>query len=366
MRIGIIGAGNGGLSVALYLIREYYDSDIEIEIYYDPSVPIEKVGQGSLVNFVSLCTEVLDINWYDNDIDATFKTGILYEGWGKKKSKFFHSFPMDFMSAHYSPNKLRECMIRKNVCKFIETSVEDYNEIDCDYIFDCRGKPKDYSYYKILKNPINSVILGREEFVDVEQNWTRCIATPDGWMFSIPNKEFTSYGYLYNDNCTKDVDAKKYVEEELCIKTTDTLHFKNYIAKKPIWNDRVILNGNKLLFIEPLEASSVESYIRWTSLVTDWIFEGRSKTSILDALYQDVEDVQNFILWHYANGSKWDTTFWNYAVDLSTNHHYDETFFEFIISAKTNNKLNLIDEDKPPYGHWYATSFKNWIDGVHP
>ena len=40
---------------------------------------------------------------------------------------------MDFVATHYSPHKLREYMIEKNVCKFIEQNVEDCNDIDADY-----------------------------------------------------------------------------------------------------------------------------------------------------------------------------------------------------------------------------------------
>ena len=105
MKIAIVGAGNGGLIVALHLLREHHNTDVEIEIYYDPSIPIEKVGQGSLPNFTGIVSEVLDIDWYNNPIDATIKSGILYEGWGQKKDKFFHAFPMDFVATHYSPYK---------------------------------------------------------------------------------------------------------------------------------------------------------------------------------------------------------------------------------------------------------------------
>ena len=364
MKIGIVGGGNGGLVVALFLLKETYGQDVEIEIYYDPKIPIEKVGQGSLVNFVGLIHEILGVDWFNNEIDATFKSGILYEGWGTKKNKFFHPFPMDYMAVHYSPDKLRECMIKNKVCKFIEQHVEDCNELDCDYVFDCRGTPKDFSYYNILKNPLNSVVLGQDSYRDPDQHWTRCIATPDGWCFGIPNKGFTSYGYLYNDKYTSNEEAKINIQKIFGVKPTDTLHFKNYLARKPIQNDKVILNGNRLLFIEPLEASSVETYYRWTSLVCQWIFDGRSKRSILQELVTDVEEVQNFILWHYANGSRYATMFWSAAEEMSRSHSYDQRFFDFITDAKSKTRIELINDDTPTYGHWYTTTFHNWIDGT--
>ena len=367
MKIAIVGAGNGGLIVALHLLREYYSSDVEIEIYYDPSVPAERVGQGSLPNFTGIASEVLDINWYDNPIDATIKSGILYENWGKKKEKFFHPFPMDFMAVHYSPEKLREYMIDKKVCKFIEQNVEDCNDIDADYVFDCRGTPKDLSYYNTIKNPLNSVVLGQSDEVDLNQNWTRAVATIDGWTFVIPNKDHTSYGYLYNNNITSDFDARKSMHMSFGVLPETTLNFDNYIAKKPIQNDKVILNGNRLLFIEPLEASAVECYLRWTSLVCQWIFDNRSKTSVLKEFFFDMGEHENFVLWHYANGSKWDTDFWQHAMTMSRNHTYDERFFKFIETAQSKSRIELIDQtDESTYGQWHNTSFKNWIDNIFP
>ena len=43
---------------------------------------------------------------------------------------------------------------------------------------------------------------------DHSQNWTRAVATPDGWTFVIPNAaNTTSYGYLYNKDITPLEDA---------------------------------------------------------------------------------------------------------------------------------------------------------------
>ena len=67
MKIAIVGAGNGGLIVALHLLREHHNTDVEIEIYYDPSIPIEKVGQGSLPNFTGIVSEVLILGAIEKD-----------------------------------------------------------------------------------------------------------------------------------------------------------------------------------------------------------------------------------------------------------------------------------------------------------
>ena len=133
MKIAIVGAGNGGLIVALHLLREHHNTDVEIEIYYDPSIPIEKVGQGSLPNFTGIVSEVLDIDWYNNPIDATIKTGILYEGWGQKNDKIFHPFEMPNAAMHFVPKKLSECVINSKFFKVHEKVINNpEDEIDAN------------------------------------------------------------------------------------------------------------------------------------------------------------------------------------------------------------------------------------------
>ena len=121
------------------------------------------------------------------------------------------------------------------------------------------------------------------------------------------------------------------------------------------------------MFIEPLEASAVECYLRWTTLVCQCIFDCRSKSSILKKFNDDIIEHQNFILWHYANGSKYNTDFWNFAMDVSRNHIYDDRFFEYIEVAQSKSRVQLIDEtEEVTYGQWHNTTFKNWIDNVFP
>ena len=89
-KIAIIGAGNAGCVSALNLhfLRETEDYDrYEIDIYYDPNVPIERVGQGTQLNVCETAFNVLDLDWVQNNlIKATMKMGIRYKNWGKKRT----------------------------------------------------------------------------------------------------------------------------------------------------------------------------------------------------------------------------------------------------------------------------------------
>ena len=144
-KISIVGAGNAACVTALsyHLQGRVRGNEIdEIEIYYDPDVPIEKVGQGTLPKLTGLISQVLGINYYqgDNKIKSTFKSGILYENWGKKTPKHFHPFLMDTMSIHYVPHLLSKAVLESGLIKVVEKNIEDpEEEIDSDLIFDCRG-----------------------------------------------------------------------------------------------------------------------------------------------------------------------------------------------------------------------------------
>ena len=127
MKIAIIGAGNAGCVTALHYHK--YLNDAEIDIYHSPNQhPIEKVGLGTLPAIVDLVSSVFGSSWYDNSIDSTFKTGILYEGWGNKHDKFFHSFQMHLMAMHFVPNKLSKAVLESEHFNAIEKTIKEIED----------------------------------------------------------------------------------------------------------------------------------------------------------------------------------------------------------------------------------------------
>ena len=91
MKVSVVGGGNAGVFTALFLDHLV---DCEVELIYDPTIPCERVGQATILDPPKILYETIGFTWYNNPIHATFKTGILYEGWGKVNEKVFHSFPM--------------------------------------------------------------------------------------------------------------------------------------------------------------------------------------------------------------------------------------------------------------------------------
>lgn len=366
MKISIVGAGNAGCLTALHYA---YYSEAEVELKYDPSVLPEKVGQGTLLDAPTLLWLALGSDWYSNVIDATPKTGILYEGWGKVNEKFIHSFPLNSMALHYSPNKLQDTILSSGLFKVTEESIVNMDDVDSDYVFDCRGKPKSLDDYDELNSPVNAAILATKDEVDIQQYWTRSVATPDGWAFVIPNTtDTTSYGYIYNKDLSSKEEATKNFETLFEVEAKDYLYFNNYVAKNPVANERVILNGNRLFFLEPLEASAIQSYSQWLKNTYDVIFNGVLNWDDASRLIKEyVHEIENFILWHYQFGSKYDTAFWDYAKSFTISDKKFDDFLATGVSLSWPRVRNIYYDPNNPlsrYGQWLPWNFKNWHEGV--
>ena len=362
-KLSVIGAGSAGL---LSSIQAYYSflnrDDWELELIHDPNISPEKVGQGTVPGIMNLMSIVFDIDWINNPIEATEKHGIMYKNWGKKEKEFFHPFGMGYCAAHYDVSKLREFILSSKKFKVVEKNIKTYEEVDSDYIIDCSGKPKTLENYFTLTNPINSVLLGKS-VGEKNFKWTDCVATPDGWCFRIPNLDSISYGYLFNKDYTDIETAKDNFKNIFNVESTDILSFSNYLSKEFIIDDRIFLNGNKLMFLEPLEANSNPAYIHATNRYLSYMFGTLSKKTVYNEIITYISQVQNYLLWHYQSGSQYETPFWNYASSLK----FNDNLFEAIVSVsenRSNEELwSLISQGDIPqlYGQWDACSFKNWI-----
>ena len=369
-KIAIVGAGNAGCISALTLNflkeTEAADEIDEIVIYHDPNTPIERVGQGTILTIRNNLFECLDLNWYDkNSIKATIKAGIRYLGWGKENHDFMHAFTSGGIACHYVPKLLSNATLESGKFTVVEGEITDPdNQIDSDYIIDCRGKPKLDKSYERLTNPLNTVLLSKKEPSDPKLLWTDCIATPNGWTFVIPNHDSVSYGYLYNDSITTREDAESDFCDSFAVEIDGELRFDNYVAKN-IWaSDRRILNGNRYSFIEPLEATASGIHNEVAESFFDFLLEEKTKEEVNKYMYNRVKQNQDFILMHYANGSKYDTPFWDYARSLE---YSDKKSLQAQLD-RCKGLPKIIDygeiDEKFLYGQWEPPSFTFWEDKV--
>ena len=371
MKISVVGGGNGGCFTALYLA--WHRKDIEVELIYNPEILPERVGQATLLDPPKLLWAALGFDWYHNPIHATMKSGILYEGWGQVNEEVFHPFPPQSMAMHYCPWEMQASVLKSGHFKVTHGDV-DPKDVDADYVFDCRGKPDDFSEYDELVNPINACVLGKPKWNTSRNSWSRHVATPDGWTFVIPTRYKSPshdfcVGYCYNSDITQQEVAEYNFLEKFDVDVTKHVKFKNYVAKNPIVNDRIILNGNRLFFLEPLESSSTQTYIMWVDYIMKNILTNEDSVSNASKeCKRYIEKTQNFVLWHYQCGSKYNTSFWEYAKSLSFK---DDEFDSMLYESKSYDKHGIIPKgygghagNDDFYGQWSPYSFKVWDQGM--
>lgn len=322
MKVAIIGKGLAGILTAMAWKAHYPAT--EIEIYYDPFSPIEPVGSGSWPNMLDLITEYQTTNpecwpsWREADWDQTVKTGISYKGWGKD---WFHDFGMNRVAMHFDPKKFCDDMARNFKC--IPKRV-GYN-IDADFIYDCGGSPfsgrectsETWDRYTLLQNPLNRVLLAETDPYSSVYCTTDSIATKDGWTFVIPLQSRTSVGYMFNSDITSDNEAlDNFVEQFGEHRLLGFRSFHNYMANNPVLDGRIFMNGNKYFFIEPLEATSVTGYMVWIERTLQYVMGNATLKDIVADNQRDIQENANFLLYHYAHGSEFNTPFWDYAKGL--------------------------------------------------
>ena len=99
--------------------------------------------------------------------------------------------------------------------------------------------------------------------------------------------------------------------------------------------------------------------------VFDYYLQGRvSAVHVKEDMTEYIKKLQNFVLWHYQFGSKYDTPFWEYAKTLTFK---DETFDKFLGYSKISDCIPITyggTTQNKLYGQWPAYSFKNWNEGM--
>lgn len=353
MKIGIIGSGNAAIISAIMSIhscRSFQIRDPEITVFYDPNIPTEIVGQGTTLNVSDAIHRILEVDERpSNPVGITGKVGFLYKNWARDTDELLYKLGGNGMAYHYNPKLLRDHFLKSNLATFIEKNVTP-EEIQSkfDLVFDCRGKScNNWEEYDYLKSPVNCCLLGRSPNRDPSMIWTENIATPDGWCFRIPTLDGESYGYVFNKDITSIEDAKVNFKNMFGLETFHVIEFKNYKRKKLYLNDKVVLNGNRYFFLEPLESTATPMYALIANFAVRRLILRKSIDFIEKNCHEFLEEVHEWILWHYYYGSNYKTKFWFEAQKTSLSHNYSNMFKRRINFTMRRNKKTSINVNFP-------------------
>jgi hypothetical protein len=360
-KIAVLGSGTAGcLSVSHY--KRY--TNYEIEWIYDTNTKAVPVGEGSLFNFPTILSKV-GFTYSDLDaINGTPKLGIRKENWGSQVGILHEDFEFGHVAAHFSANELQKYLLNffKNDVTVSDRFISNYDQVDADYIIDCRGFPKQYNDDYILSDciAVNTAYVTQCYWDYPKFLRTLTIARPWGWVFGIPLKNRCAIGYLFN----KDITNIEVVKEDVKVvfeqfnlipsNTTLTMPFTSFY-KKETFKDRVAYNGNSSFFLEPLEATSIyhmETIIRASF---DVCHERLTHDTANSTVLKKIKEIENIIMLHYFNGSKYKTEFWDFASARAEKTIIEaiktKKFKEFFKNGMTFNRYTEYSKDTE-YGSW--------------
>jgi hypothetical protein len=322
MKVAIIGRGNASIITALVLISRGHD----VEIYYDPERDHFSIGESTTPHIGALIYDVLGISISDLEDRGivSFKTGVKFIGWGKSES-FKHDFAFNNLAFHHDTNEfnsyIHSILERRGLIKYHPSKIENYqiqenyillDKSKYDFVVNCSGWDDGSSYLKPSFSTVNSALIYQREIPDSDQTFTYHTATEDGWEFGLPfpKEKKIKCGYLFDSHLTSEQSAKK----NSGVKDCSTVNWIPRYRKQLIDNPFVAYNGNKLFFIEPLQALSLMYYKIFAEYICNFLSTDRSEGDIVKSNYTYTYDIwayQLSLAFHYKYGSKYDSKFWN-------------------------------------------------------
>jgi len=363
----VIGAGSGGVLTVGQMLSGL-DSNWEVHSVYDPKIPILGVGEAtSTVTPHSLFKSTDFILARDaHHLDSTIKLSVKYSNWRKHD---FHSWilPQGY-ALHFDNTRLRDFAFtrfrERYPNKFVEHlgNVEYFKNIEngvevsingkikkYDYIIDCSGFPKDYKGYTMIDLPLNSAVV-TPIHKPGDWNYTHHWAHKNGWMFGIPLQSRQGWGYMYNNDITSKDDAILDMCDILKL-DPEKANFREYsfspyyIIDKLI-DGRILKNGNRFMFFEPMEAMSMEYYTALNLRYLMMIRGTMTKQALLGYTRDDVESLIMFYRFIYHGGSTYDTEFWRITKEKTSYYLKNTELFQNRIDYWNKNSQQIKDSGK--------------------
>jgi len=370
-KIAVVGRGTAGMLALTHFYR--WAKNCEIELYYDPNVNPQAVGEGSTLDFPAALYENIGFAHDDlKHVNGSFKGGIYKTGWSDGTAYTHHFIPPG-VGYHFNAVKLQEYILNqlKDKVKIIERAVSA-NDIDADFVMDCSGKPTSYDEFNLTESiPVNSVHVTPCYWDHARFQHTLTLARPYGWVFGIPLQNRCSIGYMYNNtiNTLDEVkeDVKQIFADYDLTPSTDynTFSFKNYYRKQN-FAGRVAHNGNASFFLEPLEATSIALMNVINKMAYDsWFNNGN--VDMLNKDYTDyVQEIETVIMLHYFAGSEFKTPFWDFAQErgekIIARAKHNTKFNDFVEHSKLEKDMALRLDGN--YGTWGVASFKQNLENL--
>jgi hypothetical protein len=358
-RIAVIGTGTVGILSLAHMLT-YLPDNFTVHSIYDPKIPIFGIGESTAVRQIETFWEGADFNLLEHagELDATVKIGTRFVNWRehdiwspvqppsygmhlnnfKIKDVFYPRFQKKFKDRFVIQETEVKSLTNRNECVEIETSDGIHS---FDYVVDCRGWPESYDDYTVLDTlPLNHCLVQMIKEPG-DWNYTYHKATKNGWMFGIPLQTRQGWGYLYNDTITTKEEAledmAKVMDKKIEDLTPKEFTFKNFYANKFL-DGRIMVNGNRAAFLEPLEGFTGGFYTQINRLMVDFIFANMTEKEVNKYLIDSAKRIEIIVCFFYHGGSIFDSKFWNKAKQKTGDHLKNSKLWKEMV-----NEINSYD-----------------------
>ena len=320
-KIAIIGKGTSAILTSLSCIKRGF----EVTFFYDPEVSHLSVGESTTPLTPDILTSVLKIRIHDlvNKGIVSYKMGVNFIGWGEGK-QFYHNFGSIKFGIHFDTKIFNEYIhdyiLKEGIASYVPKRIENEDELlnDFDFVINCSGWDDSSEYIEPVFKSVNSAAIFQKE-VDVDRFFdslhTVHKTTEDGWQFEIPYPErgICKCGYLFNSDLILENEVKSKMSENI----TKVFSWKQQYAKEIIPKEKIAINGNRLFFLEPLQALSLHYTSVFASFICDYINDPTEvNRQIINSKYLTEMWIHQMMLaYHYQYGSRYKSEFWNKTVE---------------------------------------------------
>jgi len=381
----VIGAGTSGIQSVCHYLAFLASHGWTITLIHSPKINTLGIGESTNPPFVEALEDAANFNIIDDlpELDATLKFGTYYVNW--RNNPFTIPVLTGHAAVHINTFKLQNFALPRlksiwgdkfqiiegkvssvtNTENAVQVVVDD-KKLYFDFAVDNRGFPESYDDYHVIEdNPVNHALVHNMPKT-AAWNATLHQATPDGWMFGVPLTSRTSYGYLFNRNITPVEQAKINFSKEINVPVDqlDNIEykFKSYYIKK-VLDKRILKNGNRAVFFEPMFANSLWLYKHTDKLFISYIKQGIPEDHINNVFNDMAKDVEELICYFYHGGSQHDTEFWNKVKPYASKKlEASKSFHTMKTVARRQYKNKQFDPEVNDYSWVFAEKHMMYID----
>ena len=381
----IVGGGSSAWLTAAYLS---HNTDFEITLVDKEEGKPIGVVEATLLSFRSFMDSCgFKFEEWITEIDATYKTGILFPGWGKNKQTVWHPFQMDPMAApgelntenitgfHIDCHKLVTFIQSKISIEVIRDTVvrldsdglllKSNKRLTADLFVDCTG------FKSLLQETPSTILTDRlicdtaiAGHVSYQDPWRERVsyviseAVECGWIWKIPLQSRIGTGIVFNKSITPVPEAKKIFLDhwDQRVGPTKTIDWTPYY-KKEFWKDNVVRIGLSAGFIEPLESTGLALIMEGAHQLV-LALHGPGYTSYNVAIYNSIiqnffEESIDFVGAHYTLNTR-SEPFWCKARDQLKKSKRQIFYSEMIKNPSYDTKNNYVSYSFFKKNNWFT------------